>query len=465
MVALLLEREAGDTPDLAALDFLPAGTQIGELLERCLSRSSRRIGAFRRVFDALVRFDAARAIAFADRLLRVGNLMLRPSRLPFRRRSLRRAGRRSWHPRIGDSRRYSAHQLSVVLRLLNVQTPDAWELVQRAAIRYPRLGKDAALMFADDFHSNWGNHVPDAGLAQLFKWVQQPSTPDEARDSFNPLRSFQRGLLGRLAERGTPAAVQLLADLAETNPTDASIRGAAAEARERYCELSWQAIEPAELSQLRRSARARIVQSSEQLLEVVIEAIDRYAEGLQGKPPAVVDLWNDTRAKRLEEIEYYPKDEVELSDHLKRSLLQDLRGMVVNREVEISPTTVERGSGENVDLLIQAVCPTTYRQWSVVIEVKGSWNSQLLTHLGEQLRQRYLSSSAITCGIYLVGWYACSQWLESDWRRGATRRLDRDNVEKILTEQAVVASTAGRTVRVRMLDLTRGIGDRPQPKR
>jgi hypothetical protein len=108
--------------------------------------------------------------------------------------------------------------------------------------------------------------------------------------------------------------------------------------------------------------------------------------------------------------------------------------------------------------LIQAVCPTTHRQWSVVIEVKGSWNPQLLTHLDEQLRQRYLSSNAMKCGIYLIGWYACSQWAKSDRRRDAARRLDRDEVTNLLSERAVAASGGGRTVRVQMLDLTMGNG-------
>jgi hypothetical protein len=289
-------------------------------------------------------------------------------------------------------------------------------------------------------------------------WLPQPSTSNEAFEPFSPLRSFRNGLLSRLAARGTPTAVQLLSEMEQANPSDGLVQGAAAEARARYCELSWQPTEPTELFQLRRSAAARMVQSSEQLLEIVAEAIDRYAESLQGKPPAVVDLWSETQAKRLEDIEYHPKDEMALSNHLKRHVLPNLRGVVVNREVEISPTVVERRSGENVDLLIQAACPTTHRQWSVVVEVKGSWNPKLRTDLDEQLRQRYLSSNAMKCGIYLVGWYACTQWAEGDWRRDATRRLDREDVEKFLSERAASASTAGRTVRVRMLDLTLGKG-------
>jgi hypothetical protein len=343
----------------------------------------------------------------------------------------------------------------VALALLGVETPEAWQSFRGACHRYPRLARAALGKFTNRFHSNWGKHVPDADLGDLYSWLPKISATDEDAESLEPLREFRQNLISTLAARGTPTAVQILDELEAAAPADRSVRRAAAEGRYRYRELSWRPVEPGVLFDLRRSATRRMVQSSEQLLEVVVEAIDAYAALLQGKPPAAEDLWSWTQAKRLEDVEYTPKDEMALSRHLSRYLASTLKGVLVNREVEIAPTSVEPGTGERVDLLVQAVCPETHCQWSVIIEVKASWNPQLQTHLDKQLRNRYLAKGDLRCGIYLVGWYACSQWADH-WRRDATRRLNREEVEAFLLERAAAASNGGRSVRLQVLDLTMG---------
>jgi hypothetical protein len=47
---------------------------------------------------------------------------------------------------------------------------------------------------------------------------------------------------------------------------------------------------------------------------------------------------------------------------------------------------------------------------TVVIEVKGCWNASIRTGLSEQLVGDYLRLNGQTHGIYLVGWFVCEQW-------------------------------------------------------
>jgi hypothetical protein len=459
-LGLLVEREASDHPGLEVLNYLPPGTPIGDLLERALLKNSKRLEGFERIFGCLVRFDLPRAIGFASCALACGNCLIRPLRPPLISCGALRPRRAGLGPRIGDASRYSAHQFAMVRALIAVPKLEAWQLVRRAGHRYPKLARAVAESFADDLRKDWGKQLPDEDLAEFYTWLPELSGVDGDSEAFVPSRDFRHSLLNQLASRGSASAVQALTSLEDAAPNDIAVRRAAAEARHRYRELSWQPVQPATLFEMRRAANRRIVESSEQLLDVVLESIDEYAGLLQGKSQAVDDLWSWTQERKLEDVEYLPKEEEALSGHLKRHLESTLLGVLVNREVEIRPTSVEARSGERVDFLVQAVEPQTLRTWAVVIEVKGSWNPELLTHLDQQLRERYLGTGEYTCGVYLVGWYACSQWGE-DWRRDATRRLKRAEVEQYLNERAHRACNAGRTVRLRVLDLSMGTAAAP----
>jgi hypothetical protein len=184
----------------------------------------------------------------------------------------------------------------------------------------------------------------------------------------------------------------------------------------------------------------------------VLVLLDDYEQSLHGEPPAIRDLWSWDQGK---DRAYWPKDENDLSDHLKRYLERTAPAILANREIQIRPTEVRR-PGEELDLLVQAKCPITDATFNVVIEVKGSWNKNLETDLRGQLSTRYLVSHEMRCGIYLVGWFACVEWKQSDWRRDATQRREKGAVEALLTSQATDESIGSRTVRARVLDAELG---------
>ena len=114
--------------------------------------------------------------------------------------------------------------------------------------------------------------------------------------------------------------------------------------------------------------------------------------------------------------------------------------------------------GEKPDILVQVPSKSgDGTRFQVAIEAKGSWHAELETAIETQLRNRYLYNGELRCGIYLVGWFACSHWDDSDRdRRAATRRRDKQVVTTALECSARLLETQGRKLRVVVLDLTMG---------
>ena len=85
-------------------------------------------------------------------------------------------------------------------------------------------------------------------------------------------------------------------------------------------------------------------------------------------------------------------------------------GIVIGREVQI-----ERAM--RTDVLVKAVIPghnqAANELATVVIEVKGCWNSEVKTGLENQLIQKYLLLHKWNFGIYVVSWYICDAWKNS----------------------------------------------------
>jgi hypothetical protein len=106
-----------------------------------------------------------------------------------------------------------------------------------------------------------------------------------------------------------------------------------------------------------------------------------------------------------------PKDENELSDHIAIHLQRDLegQGLIVNREV-----TMRRGNAN--DILVDAVSRSGTNQHdriTLVCEVKGCWNEELMTSMKTQLHERYLLQSGIRRGIYIVVYCDGPRWVAS----------------------------------------------------
>jgi hypothetical protein len=281
-------------------------------------------------------------------------------------------------------------------------------------------------------------------MADLFRWLVQhfPLAEDPQHDGHywvgprDSVVHFRDALFRQLMHRGTVAAREAVENLATALPELSWLRWAAVQTRAITLRQTWIPPIPQVLLRLGRDRDLRLVESGEQLLDVIVESLRRLEEELQGETPAAPDLWN-----RLEGGALRPKSENEFSDYMVRHLRRDVkaRGIVANREVEIRRGE-GKAEGERTDIHIDALAaglrPNEYDRISVIIEAKGCWNRKVNEDMEGQLRDRYLHDNQCRHGLYLVGWFMCDQWDRKDDRRGRTPKMTAAEAQSQFDAQA-----------------------------
>ena len=141
-------------------------------------------------------------------------------------------------------------------------------------------------------------------LVREFPWriPEDPAgSPDEDPDGpsvgygmpHGSVGQWRDGILNILEQRGTWAAVAALSLIATSYPEHQwlvrHVRAAERTARH----ATWHPITSEELLALVERRERRIITTSRQLLEVVLESLDRFQKELQGETPAAPDLWNE----------------------------------------------------------------------------------------------------------------------------------------------------------------------------
>jgi len=301
-------------------------------------------------------------------------------------------------------------------------------------------------------------------VSDLYMWLVRQFPPEQdpkfegarfvgPRDSIARWRDL---LVHQLSNRGTNEACtalrRIMRELPELPWIQRLLPAADARARAR----TWIPFRPEEVLNLARRPESRLVQNGEQLLEAIVESVQRFEAKLQGETPLAFALWNeDSQGKGRKR--YWPKHEERLSDFVKWHLQDDLvgRGIVLNREVVI------RGggppaAGERTDIHVDAVVPQCgqgpYDRVTVIIETKGCWHSELKTAMKAQLVDRYLDDNACQHGVYLVGWYHCAQWDDGDYRKADVPFASREEAEMYLRNQAKDLSSDGMMIQAVVID-------------
>ena len=57
-----------------------------------------------------------------------------------------------------------------------------------------------------------------------------------------------------------------------------------------------------------------------------------------------------------------------------------------------------------------------------------------------QLAKRYLKRNASGCGLFLVGWFNCSQWDDNDYRKKKVPKLSLEEARSLFKNQATALS-------------------------
>jgi hypothetical protein len=314
--------------------------------------------------------------------------------------------------------------------LFNWADDAAWNVTWPLIEGQPAFGKEVLQDFAHDFRRlslNVVKRLEEPQLGQLLHWLMKhyppASDPDHQGAYFygreDSLRQWRNTVLEHLRRRGTTAACDALRGLRDGHPECPWLHDVYLEAQRARRRESWMAPSPAEFLKLVQDGSRRFVASAGQLLDLIVESLERFDEELHGTTPSVANLWD-----HLPNGTWRPKDENHLSDNINRHLERDLcgRGVVVNREVEIRRRTSRDGvPGQVTDIHVTAVAGTGAADaggnYTVIIEVKGCWHQKVKSAMDTQLVDRYLHENQCQHGLYVVGWFVCNAWDKSDSRK------------------------------------------------
>jgi len=243
------------------------------------------------------------------------------------------------------------------------------------------------------------------------------------------VQEFRSGLISSLQELGTREATAAIRRVAATFKEEWWLSYAAVASERAWLRRTWTKVIPQTLLSMSTNHHARSVETSEQLAEAVIDSLWRLEARLHGETPAVVDLWDKD----------VPKDEMAVSDYIKRHLESDLNslGVLAFREPEMR-------RGQETDIYVAALLRHPISGHSeridLVIEVKGCWNTDLKKAMGSQLKGRYLHDRGGE-GLYLVVWFSCERWAD-EHRKERTPDWPVAKAREFFSEQAAKLSNS-----------------------
>jgi hypothetical protein len=329
--------------------------------------------------------------------------------------------------------------------LMNHAEDGGWTIVWPAFQQDTKFGREVVTEVAhgpERHEGSVGQRLTEDQLADLYIWLvrQFPYAEDPEHEGIHRVESresvgrWKDSLLYQLRMRGTPKACMEIRRIAHELPELDWLKWTLLEAQLITRQKTWEPPQPADILELGREQQARLVQSGEQLLDVLTESLKRLEAKLHGETPTIRALWD-----RVKRNVFRPIDEEEFSDYLKVHLDEDLRerGIIVNREVRIH-------RGERTDIHVDAVIRgqngDTYDSVTVIIEVKGCWHPELKHAMETQLVDRYLKDNHCQHGLYLIGWFNCEKWDNDDYRNDQARELTLDEAQKQFDTQATELS-------------------------
>lgn len=283
--------------------------------------------------------------------------------------------------------------------------------------------------------------IPDKDLTDLCAWMLTAfpygNDWDGGAKFLEPIdhaQRFRSELLQILVSRGSIESCLGVTRLISKFPQYEFLKYSLVEAETRMRNVQWRPPSSHEFLKYIQTPLSRFVSSPEELVECVIECLERFESILHSETPAVTDLWNTEKGR------VRPKSEDEFSDRVKRFLVDELtsKGIISNREVEIRI----KPQGARTDIHINAVTKNksgNLDALTLIIECKGSWNDEVFEAMEIQLAKKYLSDSHSKYGIYLVADFFCSIWDQEDDRKSSSRRhACLNNVSKFQSQAAAL---------------------------
>jgi hypothetical protein len=323
--------------------------------------------------------------------------------------------------------------------------PSIWRLISHDSVfsRKFFLKLASSYRFQDSFFAE----LEEQECAKLYVLLQQlfPQDSDpqhvagEAhyvgpRESLAHLRD---GILPQIVSRGTAAAVRAMRWTIGQLPNLTWLPFLLRDAEQIMRAKTWPPLSPKEVFRLTDYPKCLLVQSANDLCELLTESLRNYEAELHGEQNPVRSLWDRQRSGKT----FRPVEEDSLSDHVNLFLRRELvdRGIVANREVEVGRVPgapVGKRTDIRVDAIRRSDDGVVYDTITAVIETKGCWNDALFSALRSQLFDEYMVRLQAPVGIYLVGWFDKDKWDSEDRRRAATPDSTLCEVQEQLDAQA-----------------------------
>jgi energy-coupling factor transporter ATP-binding protein EcfA2 len=245
---------------------------------------------------------------------------------------------------------------------------------------------------------------------------------------------MRNSLIANVAKNASSEVVGKLEELGRTRP-DLDLSWHLAQARE-SARATYSGLDLAEIVRLLSDTNRRVIRTSGELRVVTLELLGVLQFWLTKEHAQAFALWDSKTSKQRN-----PKRETDISNwyaHGLELLTKDL-GVVINREPEVFLSPGAPG-GQRNDIRVQVggAC--------VIIELKGSWNRNVISDLKAQLLERYMRPARHSDGIYLVVWTQPEN-VENAGKRSVMSRYTRNELTNSLVSEAKSIVT-GETISV-----------------
>jgi hypothetical protein len=340
-----------------------------------------------------------------------------------------------------------------------------WYYWQQAVLFGPALMRpllESVGEWRQPLHAAGISLLTDTQLSEVLRWitidlgvVEENDADDWQTDKpAGRVRSFRNSVAKLLASRATAEAWDILNTLSISLNHPRWVMYLLEEARETYSRLEWTPLPAADLLALCRKSSQRWVQGGEDLLEAVIESLDRLQGHMQGEPARANWLWYPANEPNGYRIRHGNKvvDENEVSDHVQDFLSTDLPKSISSyREVQVRAPS-NPGTGQEIDLYVTATARNKRGELIetdkiiVFLEAKHNDNREVDSALDGQLVNRYLQNHAAKCGLFLVYWHTAETGRSISKGSIAGLRIE-------LAQQAQAASKDGLLIRSYVLDI------------
>ncbi len=333
-----------------------------------------------------------------------------------------------------------------------------WSTVWPAFRHDHKFGKDVILTIENSIGLRSAGielKLTENQLVDLYLWLVRrypySEDPDRMRSHFVTPREnigqWRDSLLRQLSKMGTLEACEGLHRVVGELPELELAKYMLVNALKTYCNESWKPTEPEHILELLKNQEKRLVESGDQLVEVLLESLKRLEKKLHDETPASRDIWDLVDRNNML---YRPIREDELSDYVKRHFSEDIgkRGIVLGRNTRI------HGGRDETDIHVDArkEKDAFFEPVSAIIEVKGCWNQDIRTSMKSQLKDRYLKDNNCTHGIYLIGWFICDCWDKNDSNFKKSQKISIEEAREWYSAQASELSDSNIHIEAFVLD-------------